>query len=66
NFFEDVQGKLVQKGVYCKMARGEMVCFMAENQIEKPEGIKQFSVMRYRFSEVLSSEKEYIFVRKKE
>ncbi|MBF0998353.1 MAG: peroxide stress protein YaaA, partial [Lachnospiraceae bacterium] len=51
---------------YCKMARGEMVRFMAENRIEKPEGIKQFSVMRYRFSEALSSEKEYIFVRKKE
>ena len=37
NFFEEVQGKLVQKGVYCKMARGEMVRFMAENRIEEPE-----------------------------
>ena len=31
-----------------------------------PERIKQFSVMGYRFSEDLSSEKEYVFVRKKE
>ena len=64
NFFEEQEGKLVQKGVYCKMARGEMVRFMAENRVEEPEGIKQFSVMRYRFSEALSSEKEYIFMRK--
>lgn len=66
NFYEEVQGKPVQKGVYCKMARGEMVRFMAENRIEEPEGIKRFSVMGYRFSEELSSEKEYVFVRKKE
>ena len=66
NFFEEQEGKLVQKGVYCKMARGEMVRFMAENRIEEPEGIKQFSVMGYRFSEDLSSEKEYVYVRKQE
>lgn len=64
NFYEEVQGKFVQKGVYCKMARGEMVRFMAENRVEEPEGIKHFSVMGYRFSEKLSSEKEYIFIRK--
>lgn len=66
NFYEEVQGKPVQKGVYCKMARGEMVRFMAENRIEEPEEIKQFSVMGYRFSEELSSEKEYVYVRKQE
>ena len=65
NFFEEQEGKLVQKGVYCKMARGEMVRFMAENRVEEPEGIKRFSVMGYRFFKELSSEKEYIFVRKK-
>ena len=66
NFYEEQEGKLVQKGVYCKMARGEMVRFMAENRIEEPEGIKRFSVMGYRFSKELSSGKEYIFVRIKE
>ena len=66
NFYEEVQGKPVQKGVYCKMARGEMVRFMAENRIEESEEIKQFSVMGYRFSEELSSEKEYVYVRKQE
>ena len=66
NFFEDQEGKLVQKGVYCKMARGEMVRFMAENRVEEPEGIKDFAVMGYRYAKELSSEKEYIFVRIKE
>jgi len=37
---------------------------LAENRIEEPEEIKLFSVMGYRFSKDLSSEKEYIFVRK--
>ena len=66
NFFEEQEGKLVQKGVYCKMARGEMVRFMAENRVEEPEGIKDFAVMGYRYTKELSSEKEYIFVRSKE
>ena len=66
NFFEEQEGKLVQKGVYCKMARGEMVRFMAENRVEEPEGIKDFAVMGYRYAKELSSEKEYIFVRIKE
>ena len=65
NFFEEQEGKLVKKGVYCKMARGEMVRFMAENRVEEPEGIKHFAVMGYRYAKELSSEKEYIFVRKK-
>ena len=65
NFFEEQEGKLVQKGVYCKMARGEMVRFMAEKRVEEPEGIKDFAVMGYRYAKELSSEKEYIFVRKK-
>ena len=66
NFFEEQEGKLVQKGVYCKMARGEMVRFMAENRVEEPEGIKDFAVMGYRYAKELSLEKEYIFVRIKE
>ena len=65
NFYEGSQEKPVQKGGYCKMARGEMVRFMAENRVEEPEGIKDFAVMGYRYAKELSSEKEYIFVRKK-
>ena len=62
-FCEMVKGKLAQKGTYAKMARGEMVRFMAEHQIEDVEEIKKFDRLGYAFREELSSETEYIFER---
>lgn len=56
-------GKVVQKGTYAKMARGEMVRFMAENRLEEPEGMREFHGLGYRFAETLSTEKEYVFVK---
>ena len=56
--------KLVTKGIYAKMARGEMVRFMAENSIENPEDIKKFDRLGYAFRHDLSSDMEYIFERK--
>ena len=62
-FGELEKGKIVQKGVYAKMARGEMVRYMAANAITEPEEIKAFDWSGYRFREDLSSDKEYVFVR---
>ena len=62
-FAEEEKGKLIQKGVYCKMARGEMVRFMAENRIEEPEEMKSFDRLEYHFREELSTEREYVFLR---
>ena len=62
-FGEPEGDKIVQKGVYAKMARGEMVRFMAGMQAETPEQMKDFSWSGYRFAEELSSETEYVFVR---
>lgn len=56
-------GKIVQKGVYAKMARGEMVRFMAVNAITEPEQIKAFDWSSYRFDDARSSETEYVFIR---
>ena len=55
--------KLVTKGTYAKMARGEMVRFMAENQIENPKEIQRFQHLGYVFRAELSSETEYVFER---
>ncbi len=63
NFVEDSGGKLVTKGTYAKMARGEMVRFMAENNIEDPDQIKSFDRLGYVFREDLSNEKEFVFER---
>ena len=56
--------KLVTKGTYAKMARGEMVRFMAENNIENPLDIKKFDRLGYSFRSDLSSDSEYVFERK--
>ena len=65
--FCEVSGdKMVTKGTYAKMARGEMVRFMAENSIENPEDIKKFDRLGYSFRSDLSSETEYVFERKVE
>ena len=62
-FCEQSKGKLVTKGTYAKMARGEMVRYMAENHIEDPEEIKGFDHLGYVFREDLSSDTEYVFER---
>ena len=54
------------KGTYAKMARGEMVRFMAENSIENTEYIKKFDSLGYSFRSDLSSDVEYVFERKKD
>ena len=53
---------MIQKGVYAKMARGEMVRFMAVNDIREPEQVKKFNWSGYKFREDLSSDTEYVFV----
>ena len=55
--------KLVTKGTYAKMARGEMVRYMAENNIEDPMGIQKFDRLGYSFRADLSSDNEYVFER---
>ncbi len=62
-FGEPRGDKVVQKGVYAKMARGEMVRFMAGLRAEDPEEMKGFCWSGYHFDEGRSSETEYVFVR---
>lgn len=62
-FGEEKDGKVIEKGTMCKMARGEMVRFMAEQQIGNPEQIQSFRRLNYRFDEVRSDEYTYVFLR---
>lgn len=55
--------KIVQKGVYAKMARGEMVRYMAEHNVKQPEEMKGFDRLGYVFREDLSDEREYVFIK---
>ena len=62
-FGEEKEGKIIEKGTMCKMARGEMVRFMAENQITDPEELKGFDRLGYRYSQERSDEKTLVFVK---
>jgi cytoplasmic iron level regulating protein YaaA (DUF328/UPF0246 family) len=65
-FGELENGKVVQKGVYAKMARGEMVRYMASIDARQPEQMQGFDREGYAFDPARSSEREYYFVRKYE
>ena len=63
-FGEEKDGKVVEKGTACKMARGEMVRFMAEKGITDIEEIKNFDRQNYAFSEKHSNKSIFTFIRK--
>lgn len=63
-FAELIDGKIVEKGVYVKMARGEMVRFLAENNIENYNDIKEFDRLGYKYEKRLSNENKYVFIKK--
>lgn len=62
-FGELSDGKVVQKGTYAKMARGEMVRFMAEKNVKKLEEIKEFNALGYQYNEKLSTDTEFVFIK---
>ena len=54
---------MVEKGTMCKMARGQMLRWMAENDITNPAGIRNFNDLEYCFSPERSSENNYVFIK---
>ena len=62
-FGEMVNGKLRQKGTFAKMARGEMVRFLAQTQAEVPEKMQEFTGLNFHFRQDLSCDSEYVFQR---
>ena len=61
-FGEQQGGRVVEKGVYVKMARGEMVRFMAENHMQQPEELRSFDRLGFVFQPALSDESRLVFV----
>lgn len=62
-FGETEKGRIVEKGVYVKMARGEMVRFMAEKNIRDINNIKSFDRLGFTYSERLSEENKFVFLK---
>lgn len=65
-FGEEQNGKIIEKGTLCKMARGEMVRYLAEHQITDPEQMKHFEGRNHRFSAEHSNENTFVFLKKEE
>lgn len=65
-FGEEIQGKVKEKATLCKMARGSLLRWAAENNIQEPEGLKEFDQLDFSFRPDLSNENQYIFIINKE
>ena len=56
-------GKVAEKGTLCKMARGEMVRWLAETGITDPGGLPAFRGLGYQFDPDRSTEERLIFLK---
>ena len=63
-FADAEQKRIITKGVYAKMARGDMVRFMAENRIEDPEALKEYDRLGYAYLPERSDELNYVYIRR--
>ena len=61
-FGELANGKVLEKGTMCKIARGSMVRFLAEQNITDAEGIMGFNEFGYRFDRQRSTPDHYVFI----
>lgn len=62
-FGEYNEGKIITKGTLAKMARGELVRYMAEEKIEKVSEIKNFNRLGYKYSIDASNDKNIVFIK---
>lgn len=62
-FGEETGGRILEKGTLCKMARGEMVRYLAEHRITEPEAAKGFDRLGYRYAPTRSDGNTYVFLR---
>lgn len=61
-FGELKDGRVVEKGTKCKMARGQMVRWLAENQIKSPEDLRAFDQLGYQFCRSISVRNHTVFL----
>ena len=61
-FGELCGGRVVEKGVRCKMARGRMVRWAAARRAETPEALRDFDELHYRLDPDRSDDNHLIFL----
>ncbi len=62
-FAEIINEKVISKATLAKMARGSMVRFMAENNIDNIDDIKLFNDFNFKFNDQLSDETNLVFIK---
>ena len=60
-FGEAEQGRVIEKGTRCKMARGQMGRWLAENRVTSPEELQAFDQLGYRFRQAVSEKNHTVF-----
>lgn len=63
-FGEFEGGKIKQKATQAKMARGDMVRFLAEGNITHIDEVKTYTGFGFKFSRELSESSKLVFVKK--
>ncbi|WP_341792032.1 YaaA family protein [Rickettsia endosymbiont of Gonocerus acuteangulatus] len=63
HFKENRNGKLATIGINAKKARGNMVNVIANNLIDSPELLKEFSYLDYKYNSKDSSNSDLVFVK---
>ena len=61
NFQEKKNGQWKTVGVHAKMARGEMVRYIAEKQLSKPQQLQDFHDFGFNFVPNISTDNTYVF-----
>ena len=61
DFQETKNGQWKTVGVHAKMARGEMVRYIAENQLNEPEQLQDFHDFGFVFEPKVSTDNTYVF-----
>jgi cytoplasmic iron level regulating protein YaaA (DUF328/UPF0246 family) len=62
-FGEQKDGRVIEKGTLCKMARGEMVRWLAEEAITDPRNIRAFDRLGYTYCKDLSTTRQFVFIK---
>ncbi|WP_405159406.1 peroxide stress protein YaaA [Paenibacillus sp. FSL H8-0283] len=57
-----VGGKVIEKATRAKMARGEVVRYMAERKITDVKDVRNFDRLKFDFSEEVSDKSMYVFL----
>lgn len=64
-FFKQRAGATLKNvGLFAKLARGYMARFIIKQQIDRPEGLKEFDCEGYSYDNKLSSKETFVFTRK--